>query len=87
MHFTRPATAACGAKSNACTGRKFVLGWTDPKLDAMQTTSVEPEQTVPPTRAALAIGKLDRQHLAAAVPVDADGDQRPLAHAPQRVVD
>ena len=53
----------------------------------MQTTSVEPEQTVPPTRAALAIGKLDRQHLAAAVPVDADGDQRPLAHAPQRVVD
>jgi hypothetical protein len=48
-------------------------------LDAVQTARLEPEQEIAPARAALAIGKLHRQYLASAVPVDADRDQYRLA--------
>jgi hypothetical protein len=50
----------------------------DDKLDAVQTTRLQPQQEIPPARSALAVGELDRQHLAAAVPIDADrGSARP----------
>src|ERR1700732_331112 len=49
------------------------------KFDAMQTTGLQPEQEIAPARPALAVGELDRQHLTAAVPVDADRDQHRLA--------
>ena len=49
------------------------------KFDAMQTTGLQPEQEIAPARPALAVGELDRQYLAAAVPVDADRDQHRLA--------
>src|SRR4029077_18665782 len=45
------------------------------KFDAMQTTGLQPEQEIAPARPALAVGELARQHLTAAVPVDADRDQ------------
>ena len=45
----------------------------------METARFEPQQEIPPTRPALAIGELDRQHLAPAVPVDANCDQYCLA--------
>ena len=49
------------------------------KFNAMQTARLQPEQEIAPARPALAVGELDRQHLAAAVPVDADRDQHRLA--------
>jgi hypothetical protein len=45
----------------------------------VQTARLQPQQEIPPARSALAVGELDRQHLAAAVPVDADRDQHGLA--------
>ncbi len=36
----------------------------DDEFDAVQTTRLEPEQEIPPARPALAVGELDRQHLA-----------------------
>ncbi len=45
------------------------------KFDAMQTTGLQPQQGIAPARSALAVGELDRQHLAAAVPIDANRDQ------------
>src|ERR1700760_1355542 len=51
----------------------------DDKFDAVQTARLEPKQEVAPTRPALAIGELDRQNLAAAIPIDADRDQYRLA--------
>src|ERR1700760_3351872 len=51
----------------------------DHELDTVETAPLEPPQKIPPARAALAIGELDRQHLAAAVPVDADRNQHRLA--------
>jgi hypothetical protein len=45
------------------------------ELDAVQIARFEPQQKISPARAALAIGELDRQFLAPAVPVDADRDQ------------
>jgi len=51
----------------------------DDELDAVQTARLERQQEVPPARAALAIGELDRQDLTAPVPVDADRDQHRLA--------
>jgi hypothetical protein len=38
------------------------------KLHAVQTARLEPEQKITPARSALAVGELDRQHLAAVVP-------------------
>ena len=40
---------------------------------------MSPSRKSPPARPALAVGELDRQHLTAAVPVDADRDQHRLA--------
>ena len=51
----------------------------DDKLDAVQTARLEPQQKIPPARATLPVGELDRQHLAPAVPVDADRNQHGLA--------
>src|SRR6516164_9704536 len=51
----------------------------DHELDTMQATLLEPGKEVPPARAALAIGELNRQYLASAIPVDADRDQHRLA--------
>jgi hypothetical protein len=51
----------------------------DNEFDAMQTACLQPQQEIPPARPALAVGELDRQYLAAAVPVDADRDQHRLA--------
>ena len=51
----------------------------DDKFDTMETARFECQQKIPPARSALAIGELDRQHLAAAIPVDADRDQHCLA--------
>jgi hypothetical protein len=47
-------------------------------LDATQTVPLQSQQEIPPARSALAMGELDRQHLTAAVPVDADRDQHRL---------
>src|SRR5690242_20937127 len=47
------------------------------KFNAMQTPGLQPEQEI--ARPALAVGELDRQHLTAAVPVDADRDQHRLS--------
>ena len=47
----------------------------DDELDAMQTTGFQPQQKIPPVRSALPVGELNRQHLAPAVPVDADRKQ------------
>jgi hypothetical protein len=41
----------------------------DHELDAMEAARLEPRKEVPPARPALTIGELDRQDLAAAVPV------------------
>jgi hypothetical protein len=41
---------------------------------AVQTARLEPEQEIAPARSALAVGELDRQYLAAAVPIDTDRD-------------
>jgi hypothetical protein len=49
------------------------------KLDAMETASLEPQQEIPPARPPLAVGELDRQNLAATVPVNADRNQHRLA--------
>ena len=49
------------------------------KFDAVQTTPLEPQQKIAPARSALAVGERDRQHLAAAVPIDTDRDQHRLA--------
>jgi hypothetical protein len=49
------------------------------KLDAVQTACLQPQQEIAPARSALAVGELDRQHLTAAVPVDANRDQHRLA--------
>src|SRR5215831_12179470 len=51
----------------------------DHELDATETARLEPGKKIPPARPALTIGELDRQDLAAAVPVDADRDQNCLA--------
>src|SRR5215831_6818901 len=51
----------------------------DDELDTVQAARLEPGKEVPPTRPALAIGKLDGQDLAPAVPVDTDRDQHRLA--------
>ena len=45
----------------------------------MQTARLQPQQEIPPARSALAVGELDRQHLAATVPVNADRNQHRLA--------
>src|SRR5438270_897543 len=60
----------------------YVLGLDDigdDELDTMQTAHLEPQQEYPPARSALALGELNRQDLAAAIPVDADRDQHGLA--------
>jgi hypothetical protein len=44
----------------------------DHELDAAKTARLEPGKKIPPARPAFTIGELDRQYLAAAVPVDAD---------------
>jgi hypothetical protein len=44
------------------------------KFDAVQTARLEPQQKVAPARPALPVGEFNRQHLAAAIPVDADRD-------------
>ena len=49
------------------------------EFDAVQTARLQPQQEIPPARSALAVGELDRHHLAAAVPIDADRDQHRLA--------
>jgi hypothetical protein len=47
----------------------------DDELDAMQTALAQAREKIPPARPRLAVGQLDAEHLAAAVPIDADGDQ------------
>jgi len=49
------------------------------EFNTVKTASLELSQKIPPARSALAIGELDRQHLAPAVPVDANCDQHRLA--------
>ena len=51
----------------------------DDELDAVKAAGLQSFQELLPARSALAIGKLDRQHLAPALPVNADGDQHRLA--------
>jgi hypothetical protein len=50
----------------------------DDELDSLQTAFAQAEQEVPPARPALAVGQLDAEDLAAAVEIDADGDQHRL---------
>ena len=52
----------------------------DDELDAIKASPAQAEEEVLPGRAALAVGHLDREDLAATVPVDADRDQHRLAH-------
>ena len=49
------------------------------EFNTVKTASLELSQKIPPARSALAIGELDRQYLASAIPVDADRDQHRLA--------
>jgi hypothetical protein len=49
----------------------------DDEFDAVQTARLQPQQEIPPARSALAVGELDRQCLAPAVPVDADPRSAP----------
>jgi pimeloyl-ACP methyl ester carboxylesterase len=51
----------------------------DNELDTMKAARLQRLQKVLPARAALAVGQLNRKHLAAAFPVDADRDQHRLA--------
>ncbi len=52
----------------------------DDELDAMEAAGPKREQEVLPGGTALAVGHLDGEDLAAAVPIDTDGDQYRLAH-------
>lgn len=52
----------------------------DDELDAVKAAGLEGEEEVLPGGAALAVGHLDGEDLAAAVPIDADRDQHRLAH-------
>ena len=54
------------------------------KFDAVQTALPQSEQEIAPARAALAVGQLNRQHLAAAIPVDVDEDELPDRSAGER---
>ncbi len=49
------------------------------ELDAAQAAATQSEQEVLPGGAALAVGHIDGQDLAAPIPVDADRDQHRLA--------
>ena len=55
----------------------MVIG--DDEFDAGQAALMQAREEVPPARPALAVGQFDAEHLAAAVPIDADGDQYRLA--------
>jgi hypothetical protein len=77
MHLTALVGRSRQDLAQGCPEPSVIVG--DDKLDAVQTARLEPQQEVPPARTALAIGELDRPYLAAAVPVDADGDQDRLA--------
>ena len=69
-----------GLRQNLAQGRAqtgMIVGHDE--LDAVQTARLERKQEVAPARSALPVGEIDRQHLAAAVPVDADRDQHRLA--------
>src|SRR2546423_14147266 len=67
----RQSLAQCRSEAGVIIG--------DDELDAVQAARLQPQQEIPPARSALAVGELDRQHLAAAVPIDADRDQHGLA--------
>jgi hypothetical protein len=77
MHVTALVGCLCQNLAQYRSKPGVIVGHDD--LDAVQTARLEPEQEIAPARAALAIGKLHRQYLASAVPVDADRDQYRLA--------
>jgi len=52
----------------------------DDELDAVEAAATQSEKEVLPGGAAFPVGHVDGQDLAAAVPVDSDGDQHGLAH-------
>jgi len=52
----------------------------DHELDAMQAALAQAGEEILPGRAALVVGHVDGQDLAAPVRVDPDGDQHGLAH-------
>lgn len=50
------------------------------QFDPFEAAPFQTDEEVPPGRAALAVGHLDGQDLAPAIPVDADCHQHRLAH-------
>ena len=73
-------TALVGARREDLVDRRLqpgiVIG--DDELDPMQTALAQAHEKIPPARSGLAVGQLDPEHLAAAVPINADGDQHRL---------
>ena len=63
--------------ADRCAKAHVVVG--DDELDTAEAAPAQSQQEVLPGRAALAVGHVDGQDLAATVPVDADRDQHGLA--------
>ena len=77
MHVAALIGRLCENLAQCCPQAGMIVG--HDKFDAMQTTGLQPQQEIAPARSALAVGEFDRQHLAAAVPIDPDRDQDRLA--------
>src|SRR5215469_11613352 len=77
MHVTALVGRLRQSLAQRCAQAGMIVG--DDKFDTVQTARLQSHQKIPPARSALPVGKLDRQHLAMAIPIDADRNQHRLA--------
>ncbi len=74
-------TALVGGLGQPLADRRLEGGMVvgDHELNRVQAALAQTHQEVPPARPALAVRQFNAEHLAAAVPIDTDGDQHRLA--------